>query len=93
VDFDPVAIRVETFERRVSRLVIALHDGDAVSFHAFHQHPHVCWFCGPEAGMQEHGRRLDVLSRLQRKVEPVCVADDDRTVWVLLGGSKSKKAE
>jgi hypothetical protein len=28
--------------------------------------------------MQEHLRRLDVLSRAQRKVEPVGVADDDR---------------
>jgi hypothetical protein len=40
--------------------------------------------------MQEHGPRLDVLSRMQRKVEPICVADDDRAVWVLLGGSRVK---
>jgi hypothetical protein len=35
-------------------------------------------------------RRLDVLSRVQREVEPVGVADDDGTVWILLGGSRVK---
>jgi DUF971 family protein len=90
VDLDPVAVRVEALERRAGRLIIAFHDGDAVCFHAFHQRAHVLWLCGPEAGMQEHGRRLDVLSRAQRKVEPVGVADDDRAVRVLLGASRVK---
>jgi hypothetical protein len=38
--------------------------------------------------VQEHRRRLDVLDGVQRKVEPVCVADDDRAVRVLLGGGR-----
>src|SRR5580698_1628303 len=88
VDLDPVAVRVEALERRVGRFIVPFNDGDAVSFHAVHQRADVSWPCGLEAGMQERGRWRDVPGRVQRKVEPVCVADDDRTVWVLLGGSR-----
>jgi hypothetical protein len=40
--------------------------------------------------MQERGRRLDVGNRMQGKVEPVCVADNDGAVPVLLGGGRVK---
>jgi hypothetical protein len=38
--------------------------------------------------MQERGRRLDVLNRVQREVEPVCIADNDGAVGVLLRGGR-----
>jgi len=38
--------------------------------------------------MQERGQRLGVLNRVQRGIEPVCVADDDRAIRILLGGGR-----
>lgn len=49
---------------------------------------HVGGFGGPEADVQEGRRRLDVLGRVQRQVEPVRVADDDGPVLVLLRGGR-----
>lgn len=37
--------------------------------------------------MQERGR-LDIRDRAQRKVEAVCVPDNDRAVRILLGGGR-----
>jgi hypothetical protein len=90
VHLSPVPVRVEALERRVGGFIIPFCDGDAVSVHAVHQRAHVGGLGGLEAGLQEGGRRLDVPDRVERKVEPVCVADDDGTVWVLLGGGGSK---
>ncbi len=81
-----MAVRVEAFERRIGCLVIPFHDGDAISFQAFRQRAHVSWPCGFEAGTQERGRRVDVRNRVQRKVESVCIADDDRAVRDADGG-------
>ena len=51
---------------------------------------HVSGPGGPETGMQERGRRLVVLNQVQRQVEPVGVADDDRAVRVVLGGGPGR---
>jgi hypothetical protein len=40
--------------------------------------------------MQERRRRLDVPKRVQSQVEPVCVADDDSAVLILLGGGRGE---
>ena len=37
VHLDPVAVRVKAFERHVGCFIVPFHDGDAISFHAFHQ--------------------------------------------------------
>ena len=66
VHLDPVAVRVKAFERHVGGLIIPFHDGDAISFHAFHQRAHLGRFSCFEAGVQERRRRLDVPDRMQR---------------------------
>jgi hypothetical protein len=85
-----VAVRVKAFERHVGCFIVPFHDGDAISLHAFHQCAHVGWLCGPEAGMQERWRWLDLPSRVQSQVEPVCVADDDSAVLILLSSGQVK---
>jgi hypothetical protein len=87
-----VAVRVEALEPRVGGFIIPFHNGDAVSFHAVHQRAHVSWPCCLEAGMQERARRLDIRYRVQREVEPVSVADDDRMAGYCcaVAGSKPK---
>lgn len=77
----------QALECRIGRFIIAFDDGDAVSFHAFQQRAYVRRHCGFEAGMQERGR-LDIRDRAQRKVEAVCVPDNDRAVRILLGGGR-----
>lgn len=74
---DPVAVRAGALDRRVAGFIVLFRDGDAVSFHASRQHAHVSRPRGLEADMQERGRRLDVLSRVQCEAGPGCVADDD----------------
>src|SRR5262249_21270579 len=88
VHLDPVAVRVKALERHVGRFIFPFRNGDAISLHVFHQRAHVNWRGGLEAGMQERRRRLDVSHRVQGQVEPVCIADDDSAVLILLGGGR-----
>jgi len=83
-----VAIGVQALERHVGWFIVAFHNGDAISVHAFHQRAHVSRVCGVEPCMQERRRRLDVPDRVQRQVEAIGVADDDSAVLTLPGGGQ-----
>ena len=85
---DPVAVRVQAFERYVGWFIVAFHNGDALGVHAVHQRAHLNWLCGLEPGMQERRRRLDVPDRVQGQVEAIGVADDDSAVRTLPSGSR-----
>jgi hypothetical protein len=65
-----VAVRVQALERHVGLFIVPFRNGDAISLHALQQRAHVSCLSGLEAGMQERGRRLDVLNRVQSQVEP-----------------------
>jgi hypothetical protein len=65
-----VAVRVKALERHVGRFIVPFRNGDAISIHAFHQRAHVSWRGGPEAGMQERRRRLDVPHRCRARSNP-----------------------
>jgi hypothetical protein len=63
-----VAVRVKAFERHVCRFIVPFCDGDAICLQALHQRAHVSGLCGPEAGMQERWRWLDLPDRVQSQV-------------------------
>jgi hypothetical protein len=68
-----VAVGIETLERRVAGFIMTFHDGDAVGVRAVHQRAHASGSGGAEAGVQERVRRFELLSRVQRKVDPVAL--------------------
>ena len=88
-------VRVPALERDIRPFLVALHDGDAVRIDPGQQRPHLIRRRNPEPGVQERRGRLDVLGRVQREVEPIRVADDNRAILVLLcrGRVEAEKAE
>jgi hypothetical protein len=84
----PVAVRVDALEGHYVRLVVVLDDLDRVRTHAVERVSNIRGSGEPEPEVQERLRRADVLRCVQREVEAVRVADDDRAIGVPLGGGR-----
>jgi len=83
-----VAVRIDALERDYVRLVVVLDDLDPVRAHAVERVSDIRASGEPEPEVQERLRRADVLSRVQREVKVVRVADVDSAIGVPLGGGR-----
>ena len=90
VDLDAVAVRVEALERHHVRLVVVFDDLDLVRSHPRQRGADVVGAGEAEAEVEERLWGAGGLPGVQREVEPVRVADDERAVGVPLRRARSK---
>ena len=75
-----MAVRVHALERHPVRVVVVLDDLNPVRSYSLERFADVAPASEVEAEVQEWLRRPGILPGVQRQVEAVRVADDDRTV-------------
>jgi hypothetical protein len=88
VHLDPVTVRIEALERHHLRVVVMLDDLDPVRAHPPVRGADILARGEPEPEVQERLRLAGIVGGVQREVEAIPVADDDRAVGVTLRGSR-----